>query len=73
MKNLYTLKDYISMNGVEEVAKKFDVSVHTVKSWKYGNRRPCRHQAIQIISKSNLNWDSIYGPIGDSLWNRDLK
>ena len=55
------------MNGVEEVAKKFDVSVHTVKSWKYGNRRPCRHQAIQIISKSNLDWDSIYGPIGDSL------
>ena len=63
----YTLVDYINMSGVKEVATRFDVSVHTVRSWKYGNRQPWIDQAKQIMRDTNLTWESIYGPIEEGV------
>ena len=67
--NNYTLEDFINMNGVNDVASRFEVSVHTVRSWKYGNRQPSVKQAKRIIKQTEgrLDYESIYGPISDIL------
>ena len=65
--NNYTLEDFINMNGVNDVASRFEVSVHTVRSWKYGNRQPSINQAKKIMRDTNLTWESIYGSIEEGV------
>ena len=52
---------------MEKAAKKFGVSLSTIKSWRWGLRKPSINKAKQIIIASNyqLDFESIYGAIED--------
>ena len=67
MKDKHTLVEYIEIVGEKEIAEKFDVSVYTARSWKYGNRKPSINQAKKIMRDTNLTWESIYGPIEEGV------
>ena len=59
------LKQYIEKRGEESLAKELDVSIETIRSWRYGNRQPSTDQAKKIIvaTEGKLDFFSIYGPI----------
>jgi len=59
------LKDYINKRGEENLAKDLNVSVATIRSWKYNTRQPSVNQAKKLIQMTNhaLDWESIYGPV----------
>jgi|TARA_R100000664_G_C2732803_1_gene122978 hypothetical protein len=63
----YTLKQYIEFLGMPEAAEKFECSIASIKSWRYGYRQPSVDQAKKIIKASNgrLDFESIYGNLED--------
>lgn len=67
MKDKPTLVEYIEIVGEKEIATKYDVSIHTARSWKYRNRQPSIDQAKKIMRDTNLTWESIYGPIEEGV------
>ena len=63
----YTLKEMLKRMGMKTAAEKFDVSLSTIRSWRWGYRRPSVDQAKKIIIASNyqLDFEAIYGAIED--------
>ena len=44
------LSDYIKAKGEDEAARLFRVSIHTIKSWRYGQRNPRPDKANEIVA-----------------------
>ena len=67
MKKKITLEDFIIFIGISTAAKLFECSEHTVKAWRYGNRRPSIEQAKKIIKATDGKLDiwSIFGGLDD--------
>ena len=63
----YSFIDYISFLGDRKAAEDWGVSIHTVRSWRYGNRQPSIRQAKEIIkaTEGRLNFESFYGSVDD--------
>tara|TARA_R110002012_G_scaffold109381_2_gene253156 strand:- start:547 stop:738 length:192 start_codon:yes stop_codon:yes gene_type:complete len=59
------LKQYIEKRGEESLAKELDVSIETIRSWRYGNRQPSVNKAKKLIKLTGhaLDWESIYGTV----------
>ena len=59
----YTLKEMIKHMGMNVAAKEFQVSLSSIRSWRWGYRRPSVEQAKKIIIATNgkLDYESIYG------------
>lgn len=62
------LPAYIEQLGDEEAAKRFNVPIRTVASWRRGERKPRPKQAEKIISDSGgkVTFEGIYASIRDS-------
>ena len=62
------LKDYIGKRGEENLAKDLNVSVSTIRSWRYSTRQPSVNQAKKLIKMTGyaLDWESIYGVVEKS-------
>tara|TARA_B100001115_G_C15761206_1_gene372923 strand:- start:338 stop:541 length:204 start_codon:yes stop_codon:yes gene_type:complete len=60
-------KEYIKSYGMEKAAKRFGVSLSTIRAWRWGYRQPSVSRAKKIIIASNyqLDFESIYGAIED--------
>jgi len=54
------LKDFIERVGEEEAARTFEVPLRTVRSWRYGQRRPNYKRARLIVERSPVTMDGIY-------------
>ena len=56
------LKEYIEKVGPEKIAKNLNLSVETIKSWKWGARHPSIPKAIELmlITDGLLSWEDIY-------------
>jgi len=54
------LKEFIETVGEAEAARIFEVPLRTVRSWRYGQRRPNYKRARQIVEKSPVTMDGIY-------------
>lgn len=59
----YTLKEMIKHMGMDAAAEKFGVSLSSIRSWRWGYRRPSVEQAQKIIIATNgkLDYESIFG------------
>lgn len=57
------LPSFIRQAGIDESAKLFEVSPHTVKAWLYGERtpRPAMGRLIVERTKGKVPLASIYG------------
>lgn len=55
------LKTFIEQQGEAKAAKLFKVSVSTIRSWRYSQRFPRPAKAQEIIKKSPVTMDGIYG------------
>lgn len=55
------LPDYIQQVGVAKFAKAFRVKPRTVESWKRMERRPRPEKAQEIVEKSPVTMEGIYG------------
>ena len=53
----------IKHRGMNVAAEKFEVSLSSIRSWRWGYRRPSVEQAKKIIIATNgkLDYESIYG------------
>ena len=56
------LPEYIKTIGNEAAGRLFDVKPGTVKSWRYGYRRPSLDSAEMIIERTGgkVGWNEIY-------------
>ena len=56
------LKEYIEKIGPEKIGKNLNLSVETIKSWKWGARHPSIPKAIELmhITDGLLSWEDIY-------------
>jgi|TARA_R100000426_G_scaffold22823_2_gene19688 glucose-6-phosphate 1-dehydrogenase len=59
----YKLNEYIKHLGMATSVETFEVSLATIKAWRWGYRKPSVKQAKRIIQKTNgkLDYESIYG------------
>lgn len=55
------LPDYIRQVGVERFARQFKLKKRTVRSWMYMDRRPRAEKAQEIVEKTPVTMDGIYG------------
>lgn len=55
------LKEFIEQVGEERAARLFRVPRRVIQSWRYGQRRPRGPKALEIIKKSPVTMDGIYG------------
>jgi hypothetical protein len=55
------ITDYIKQVGVDEFAKRFGVTRRAAYAWKLKDRRPRRETAQEIVEKTPVTWDGIYG------------
>jgi DNA-binding transcriptional regulator YiaG len=55
------LPDYIDQVGVQRFAKQFKVKPRTVQSWKRMERRPRAEKAQEIVEKTPVTMEGIYG------------
>lgn len=57
------LREYIIEHGVSDCAERWDVSIHTINSWRFENRKPSIEKAKEIIRETDgdLGWDEIFG------------
>ena len=55
------LQDYIQTVGVERFAKQFKVKPRTVKSWVRMERYPRPATAQEIVEKTPVTMEGIYG------------
>lgn len=55
------LPDYIDQIGVTRFAKQFKVKPRTVSSWKRMERRPRPEKAQEIVEKTPVTMEGIYG------------
>lgn len=55
------LPDYIEQVGAERFAKQFKVKRRTVESWKRMERRPRPEKAQEIVEKTPVTMEGIYG------------
>ena len=44
------LKEYIEKRGEEILAKELEVSIDTIRSWRYGNRQPSVTKQKNLLS-----------------------
>jgi hypothetical protein len=56
-----TLSDYIKQIGREAFCKKFKVKERTAYSWELLDRYPNKAKAQEIVRKSPVTFDGIYG------------
>ena len=54
--------------GEDNLAKDLNVSVSTIRSWRYSTRQPSVNQAKKLIKMTGyaLDWESIYGVVEKS-------
>lgn len=64
---MFTLKEYIEIKGVNQVARECGVEPATVTAWKSFKSSPRPHVAHLLIRTTNdlLTWESIYQPFVD--------
>jgi DNA-binding transcriptional regulator YiaG len=55
------LPDYIKQIGDVKFAKQFKVSKHTARSWRRMERRPRAGKAQEIVEKTPVTMEGIYG------------
>jgi len=55
------LPDYIKQVGVTRFAKQFGVKPRTVDSWRRMERRPRPEKAQEIVEKTPVTMEGIYG------------
>lgn len=55
------LPDYIVQVGVKRFAKQFKVKERTVDSWRRMERRPRPEKAQEIVEKTPVTMEGIYG------------
>lgn len=55
------LPEYIAQVGIARFAKQFKVKPRTVKSWKRMERRPRPEMAQEIVEKTPVTMEGIYG------------
>jgi len=55
------LPDYIDQIGIKRFAKQFKVKPRTVSSWKRMERRPRPEKAQEIVEKTPVTMEGIYG------------
>ena len=55
------LPDYIEQIGVKRFAQQFKVKPRTVESWKRMERRPRAEKAQEIVEKTPVTMEGIYG------------
>lgn len=55
------LPDYIRQVGDERFAKQFKVSKYTARSWRLMTRRPKAEKAQEIVEKTPVTMEGIYG------------
>ena len=48
------LKQYIEKRGEESLAKELDVSIDTIRSWRYGNRQPSVNKQKNLLSSPDM-------------------
>lgn len=56
-----TLSDYIKQIGRAAFCKKFNVKDRTAYSWELVDRYPNKAKAQEIVRKSPVTFDGIYG------------
>jgi hypothetical protein len=56
-----TLSDYIKQIGRAAFCKKFKVKDRTAYSWELRDRYPNKSKAQEIVRKSPVTFDGIYG------------
>lgn len=55
------LPDYIAQVGATRFAKQFNVKKRTVDSWRRMERRPRPEKAQEIVEKTPVTMEGIYG------------
>lgn len=55
------LPDYIKQIGIDRFAKQFKIKPRTVLSWQRMERRPRPEVAQQIVEKTPVTMEGIYG------------
>lgn len=55
------LDEYIKKVGRAEAARQFGVSLGAVSHWVTGRRKPSSSKAKEIVHKSPVTWEGIYG------------
>jgi DNA-binding transcriptional regulator YiaG len=55
------LPDYIKQVGDAKFAKQFKVSKYTARSWRRMDRRPRPEKAAEIVEKTPVTMEGIYG------------
>lgn len=55
------LPDYIKQVGDERFARQFKVNKRTVRSWRRMERRPRPETAQEIVEKTPVTMEGIYG------------
>ena len=55
------LPDYITQVGASRFAKQFKVKKRTVDSWRRMERRPRPEKAQEIVEKTPVTMEGIYG------------
>lgn len=55
------LPDYIAQVGAAKFAKQFKVKKRTVESWRRMERRPRAEKAQEIVEKTPVTMEGIYG------------
>jgi len=55
------LPDYIKQVGAARFAKQFKVKKRTVESWRRMERRPRPEKAQEIVEKTPVTMEGIYG------------
>jgi hypothetical protein len=56
-----TLSDYINQLGKHKAAALFEVKERTIDSWLRGERLPRRKKAREIVDRSPVTFEGIYG------------
>jgi hypothetical protein len=56
-----TLSEYIKQVGVPKFSKDFGIKERTATAYRYGQRRPRPVLSMQIIDKTPVTWEGIYG------------
>ena len=64
-----SLREFIDLIGRNTAATLFEVPVNSIKSYYYGYRQPSIKVAKRMmkVTGGKLNFESIYGPIEESV------
>jgi hypothetical protein len=56
-----TLTEYIKQVGVPQFCKEFGIKERTATAYRYRQRRPRPALSMQIIDRTPVTWEGIYG------------